>query len=110
MKKWMFLLVILLVPTVLLAQGGDGEVSGIWTVVSVIFAAVTTLFAGLWNKVKRKLVAFGNLAKEGLDVVNSVVNALEDDNLSKDEVVAVKKEALEFIGAWKVMIGKDEEE
>ena len=58
------------------------------------------------GKVKGKLAAFAKLAKEGLDVVNSVVDALEDDTLTKEEVEKVKKEAVEFIGAWKAMIGK----
>ena len=106
MKKFIFLFVILLIPAVIFAQGGDGGGS-FWTVLSVIFAAVTTLFAGLWNKVKGKLAAFAKLAKEGLDVVNSVVDALEDNDLSKEEVSKVKKEALEFIVAWKAMLGKE---
>ncbi len=105
MKKFIFLFVILLVPAILLAQGGDAGGGSFWTILSVIFAGVTTLFAGLWNKVKGKLAAFAKLAKEGLDVVNSVVDALEDDNLTKEEVAGVKKEALEFIGAWEAMIG-----
>jgi len=107
MKKFVFLFAILLVPAVIFAQGGEAGGGTFWTVLSVIFAAVTTLFAGLWNKVKGKLAAFAKLAKEGLDVVNSVVDALEDDTLSKEEVLKVKKEALEFIGAWKAMIGKE---
>jgi len=107
MKKFIFLFVILLVPAVIFAQTGDANGGSFWTIVSVVFAAVTTLFASLWNKVKGKLAAFAKLAKEGLDVVNSVVDALEDDNLSKEEVAEIKKEALEFIGAWKAMIGKE---
>ena len=107
MKKFIFLFVILLVPVALFAQGGDAEGGTFWTILSVIFAGVTTLFAGLWGKVKGKLAAFAKLAKEGLDIVNAVVDALEDDNLTKEEVIKIKKEALEFIGAWKAMIGKD---
>jgi len=107
MKKLIFLLVILLIPAVIFAQGGDdGGGGALWTILSVIFAAVTTLFAGLWKKVKGKLLAFANLAKEGLDVVNSVVDALDDDTLTKEEVLKIKNEALQFIGAWKAMIGK----
>ncbi len=107
MKKFIVLFIIFLVPAILFAQGGDGTGGGIWTIISIVFAAVTTLFAGLWNKVKGKLAAFAKLAKEGLDVVNSVIDALEDDTLTKEEVVKVKKEAIEFIGAWKAMIGKE---
>ena len=107
MKKFMFLFVILLIPAILLAQGGDAGGGSFWTILSVIFAAVTTLFASLWNKVKGKLASFAKLAKEGIDVVNEVVDALEDDNLTKEEVTEIKKEALEFIGAWKAMIGKE---
>ena len=106
MKKLIFLFVILLIPAVIFAQGGEPDSGAFWTILSVIFAAITTLFAGLWKKVKGKLLAFANLAKEGLDVVNAVVDALDDDNLTKEEVLKIKNEALQFIGAWKAMIGK----
>ena len=106
MKKLFVLFVILILPLALFAQTGEVEGSTFWTILSVVFAAVTTLFAGLWGKVKGKLSAFAKLAKEGLDVVNSVVDALEDDNLTKEEISKVKKEALEFVGAWKAMLGK----
>lgn len=106
MKKLIFLLVILLIPAVIFAQGGETDSGTFWTILSVIFAALTTLFAGFWKKVKGKLLAFATLAKEGVDVVNAVVAALDDDTLTKEEVLKIKNEALEFIGAWKAMIGK----
>lgn len=106
MKKFIFLFIILMIPFMLFAQGGDVEGGAFWTILSGVFAVLTTLFAGLWTKVKGKLSAFAKLVKEGLDVVNSAVDALEDDKLSKEEVTKVKKEALEFIEAWKVLIGK----
>lgn len=106
MKKLIFLFVILLIPTIIFAQGGETDSGTFWTILSVIFAALTTLFAGFWKKVKGKLLAFAKLAKEGVDVVDSVVAALDDDKLTKEEVLKIKNEALEFIGAWKAMIGK----
>ncbi len=105
MKK-VFIFCLLLIPALLLAQGGDDGGGGIWTIISIVFAAVTTLFAGLWKKLKGKLGDVANLGKEGLDVINKTVAALEDDKLTKAEAQEIKKEAQEFIGAWKQLIGK----
>jgi len=107
MKKFIFLFIVLLVPAIIFAQGGDGDAGGgLWTVISAVFAVVTTVFGVAWKKVKSKLGKVAKLGKEGMDVVNSAIAALEDDNVTKDEVVKIKKEGQEFIAAWKDLTTK----
>ena len=76
------------------------------TVVSVVLGAIAVLAGGFWLKAKNKLSAIKNLAKESYDLVTVAIDAVGDNAISKAEVAAIKKEALEVKAAWKVLIGK----
>ena len=76
------------------------------TIISIVLGAIAALFGGFWLKAKGKLSQIKTLAKESYDLVNVSVSALDDNTLSKEEVAAIKKEALEVKVAWKNLMGK----
>ena len=78
----------------------------IWTIVSTVLGVVAVVFGGIWAQAKGKLAEAKTLLSEGVDVLEAVTTALGDNKLSKEEVEAIKKEGLEFVGAWKKLIGK----
>ena len=48
-----------------------------------------------------KFKKYKKVAKEGLDVLNAVIESLEDDQITDDEVGVIVKEAKEFINEIK---------
>lgn len=101
MKKWIVFLIVLLIPIALFAQGDNGNGGGfdLWHWISVIATALFTFFAGLtkWlknksNKMKVVGQEFVEFAMEIRDVTTTWSNAMEDKQLSKEELQAVIKE------------------
>lgn len=76
------------------------------TIISLVLGVVTVVFSGFWLNAKGKLKQLRDVVKEGADVVSVAVAALDDDKLSAEEIAAIKKEAQEVIGAFKILIGK----
>lgn len=78
----------------------------IWTIVSAVLGLVSVVAGGFWLKAKGKLTQIKSLVKEGYDVIQVAIDSVADDKITKEEAEAVKKEAQEFIGAFKALIGK----
>ena len=62
------------------------------TIVTGLVASLSAF--GIWKKVKRKYFA---LAKEGAELIIVVTNAMEDDEITKEEMNSILKEANEFV-------------
>jgi hypothetical protein len=127
MKKYLFLLLILLVPTVLLAQGdGDaGSTSSVWTVilgaVSVITTGASALFGRAWSKIRGKFSKAIVLLTEAMELGTlatstgeKIKKALEDGVLKPEEVLAIAedfdkypKELADVKKAWKDLVEKE---
>jgi len=76
------------------------------TIVSVVLGAIAVLAGGFWLKAKGKLSQAATLVKEAYDVVTKVNEILEDNTITKDELVELKKEAGEVKAALYALIGK----
>ncbi len=56
----------------------------------------------VWSKAEKVLTALRELG----DVISVIVRALEDKELTKDEIAEIKKEAREALAAFKAIIKK----
>ena len=75
------------------------------SVINIVLLIVTTVAGGLWLKGKGKLAQVRNVAKEGYEAIEAVVNALADDKISAEEQVQIKTEALQAWMAIKILLG-----
>lgn len=80
------------------------------SVMTWVFGLVATFFGSGWVWFKRKGVLVAKLAKEGVDVIDEINNALADDALSKDEIKRIRKELSEVQTAWKALVKKKDQE
>ena len=76
------------------------------TIISLVLTVVSVAFGGFWLSAKGKLGQVKNLVKEATDVITVSVGALDDDKLSAEEIAQIKKEAVEVVAAFKLLIGK----
>lgn len=123
MKKLIFLLVILLIPAVIFAQGGDdgGGLSAIWAVLTAVFGILTSIFGVAFKKLQKKFGQILKLFKESVDVGilttqtgEKIKVALEDGKLTQAEVLNIAKdfekypkELAEVKAAFKVLTGRE---
>ena len=77
------------------------------TIITLVFAALATIFGGIWLKAKGKLKQIKDVIKEGADVVIVAVEAVGDDKLTAEEIASIKKEAKEAVAAFKALIGRE---
>ena len=109
MKKYFaFLFLFFLAAVPLLAQDPvDPEPTfNIWTIVSGALAVLGTVFATAFVKVKKKIKDFVNLAKQAVELLTVVTDAIGDNTVTKEEIAAMKKEIADVKAAWKVLWGK----
>ena len=101
MKKLIFLFVILLIPAVIFAQGGDdgGGLGAIWAVLTAVFGILTSLFGVAFKKLKNKFGQILKLLKESTDVGilttqtgTKIKVALEDGKLTQEEILGIAKD------------------
>jgi len=78
----------------------------VWTIVSVVVAAIAALFGVQWGIVKGKISQVASLVRETLELINALLKALEDDKVSSEEVALLKSEANDVKVAFKVLLGK----
>jgi len=76
------------------------------TIITLVLSAVTIFFGGKWLLVKGKLGQVKALGEESLDVIVAVVDALEDDKITDEEIETIKEEALEVADAWAALVSK----
>ena len=75
------------------------------SILNIVLTVVTLVFGGFWLKGKGKLNQLKAVAKEGYEAIQAVVGALDDDKITAEEQVAIKKEALEAWVAIKTLLG-----
>ena len=75
------------------------------SVLNIVLAIFTTVAGGFWLKAKGKLGQLRAAVKESYEAVEVVVAGLEDNKLTAEEQVAVKKEATEAWVAIKLLLG-----
>ena len=78
----------------------------VWTIVSVVVAAIAALFGVQWGIVKGKISQVASLVRETLELINALLKALEDDKVSSEEVALLKSKANDVKVAFKVLLGK----
>ncbi len=76
------------------------------TIATILLGLVATIASGFWLKAKGKFGQLKTLVKEGYDVVQASIDALDDDALTAEEIAGIKKEAQELVAAFKALIGK----
>ena len=122
MKKLIFLFVILLIPAIIFAQGGDdgGGLGAIWGVLTAVFGVLASLFGVAFKKLKNKFGQILNLLKESTDVGilttqtgEKIKLAIEDGKLTQAEILGIAenfkkypKELAEVKAAFKELTGK----
>lgn len=104
MKKFILLFVALLafISLPLLAQddgGGIFDGGTIAYIVSIVLALLSTFFGIRYRKVKAAL-------KETKEGIAAVIDAVEDDNVSKEEQDLIVKEWKEAAAAWGAVFKK----
>lgn len=77
------------------------------TIATIVLGLVATVASVFWGTTKGKLSQIKTLVKEGYDVVQASIDALDDDAITKEEIASIKKEAQELVGAFKALIGKE---
>lgn len=80
-------------PTVAVEEDTGGLFSNfsIETIISMLLLVVTTVFGTFWKKGKTKL-------SDGLELLEVVVTALEDDKLSATEITSIKQRYRKLVG------------
>ena len=74
------------------------------SVISIVVSALAVVLGGFWLKAKGKLSQIKDVAKEGYEAIQTVVEAVDDDKITAEERAAIKKEALEAWAAIKVLL------
>ena len=109
MKKYFALLFLFFLAAVpLLAQDpvDPGPGLNIWTIISGVLAVVAAIFGTALTKVKKKIGDFVNLAKQAVELLTVVTDAIGDNTVTKEEIAAMKQEIADVKAAWKVLWGK----
>lgn len=76
------------------------------TIITLVLTAIATIFAGFWLKAKGKLGQLKTLIKEAADIVTVAVDALNDNQITNDEIEDLKLQVTEFKAALKALLGK----
>jgi len=75
-------------------------------IISLVLTVVATVAGGFWLKAKGKLSQVKTLVKEAVDIITVAVEALDDNQVSSDEIENLKLQVTEFKAALKALIGK----
>lgn len=78
------------------------------TIITLAITVIAALAGGFWLKAKGKLGQVKTLLKEAVDIVTVAVDALDDNNVSSDEIANLKTQVTEFKAALKALLGKTE--
>ena len=74
------------------------------SILSIVFAVLTSVLGGFWLKAKGKLGQLKNVAQEGYEALKVTIESFDDDKLDPAEIAAIKKESLEAWEAIKVLL------
>ena len=111
MKKYFaFIMLFFFAGVALIAQDPEVPVEpglNIWTIVSGVLAVIAAIFGTALTKVKKKIGEFVNLAKQAVELLTVVTDAIGDNTVTKEEIAAMKQEIVEVKAAWKVLWGKE---
>lgn len=112
MKKARFLIFFLLFlgfGVILFGQDAPSEPStslNIWTIVSGILAVLGTIFTTAFVKIKKKIGQVVTLARKTVDLLETISNAISDNAVDSDEILAIKQDIQDVKTAWKDLWGK----
>ena len=110
MKKGILISILLMIGFALIAQDPpvvDPEPAfNWWTIVSGALAVIATIFGTALTKVKKKIGDFVNLAKQAVELLTVVTDAIGDNSVTKEEIAAMKAEIADVKAAWKVLWNK----
>ena len=109
-KNFAFILLLFLaVPFALVAQDPEVPVEpglNIWTIVSGVLAVVAAIFGTALTKVKKKIGEFVDLARQAVELLTVVTDAIGDNTVTKEEIAAMKAEIADVKAAWRVLWNK----
>lgn len=111
MKKYFALFILLLLASVaVIAQTdppSDPEPGlNIWTIVSGVLAVLGTVFATAFVKIKKKIGQVVLLARKTVDLLETITNAISDNSVDQNEILAIKEDIQEVKAAWRGLWGK----
>lgn len=110
MKKFFALFSLLfLAAFTLVAQDPEVPVEpafNIWTIISGVLAVIAAIFGTMLTKVKKKIGEFVNLAKQAVELLTVVTDAIGDNTVTKEEIAAMKAEIADVKAAWRVLWNK----
>jgi len=117
MKKYLkflpLLLVSLFIAFPLFAQSDSTVVNppvggglNIWTIISGVLAVVAAIFGTALTKVKKKISQFVDLAKQAVELLAVVSNAIGDNTVTPEEIASMKQEIADVKAAWKALWSK----
>lgn len=73
------------------------------SIITWVVTILGTIFAGAFSFVRTKLKKIIVLVKEFYEVLEATNEAIEDDNLTRDELKKIKKEIADFTAAFKAL-------
>lgn len=82
------------------------DVQTITLIVSGLLGALSIFLGVKFDVFKKKFGQAKDLMKEASDVLVVAADAAADNKISSEEGEKIKKEVLEMVGAFKVLIGK----
>ncbi len=82
------------------------DLNAILLIVSGALAVIAAVAGGGLKKVKAKIAQFANLFKPVFELVDALLKALDDNTVTPEEIVVLKKEANDVKTAFFELIGK----
>ena len=77
------------------------------SIIAIVLGAITTFAGGFWLKAKKKLGKVVRLGVESIEVIAKFEEAIADNNISKEEIESLKKEANDVKVAFNDLISKE---
>ena len=77
------------------------------TIITLVITVLGTVAAGFWAKAHGKIRQIRTLVKEAADIIIVAVDALDDNQVTSDEIENLKLQVTEFKAALKALIGRE---
>ena len=77
------------------------------TIITLVLTVLTAVAGTFWLKAKGKLAQVKTLVKEGVDIITHAIEALDDNQVTNDEIEDLKVQVQEFRAALKALLGKE---
>lgn len=107
MKKYLFVIVLMVVALPLMAQGDEPSNFNVWSIISAVLAILSTVLAVFMRKLRNKANQAITIGKEileagqaGIDLVETTILAGSDNVFDAAEQKTIKEKALKAKSEW----------